>query len=156
LEAPASDKHKYEGEDGYYLNPMFQTAQKIKNAGSDGGIAPMALNSVFRFFIQCAKLKMNFPRVMKEVGLDNMSRIFDRDGEDITDTTSALINAFVDAVKDNYIGDGNVNDFTFDVTSLLTSLGFGKGMFAFLMQPAIKEAADNYIAWKKGMVGVQP
>lgn len=155
-QSSTSGKHTYEGVDGYYLNPMFQTAQKIKNAGSDGGIAPMALNSVFRFFIQCAKLKMNVPDTMRKIGLDNFVRIFDVNGEDITDTTSALINAFVDAVKDNYIGDGNVNDYTFDVTSLLTSLGFGNGMFSFLMQPIIKKAADNYAAYKLGKVGVDP
>lgn len=155
-QSSTSGRHTYEGVDGYYLNPMFQTAQKIKNAGSDKGIAPMALNSVFRFFIQCAKLKMNVPDTMRKIGLDNFVRIFDVNGEDITDTTSALINAFVDAVKDNYIGDGNVNDYTFDVTSLLTSLGFGNGMFSFLMQPIIKNAADYYAAYKLGKIGVDP
>jgi len=33
--------------DGFYLNPVFQTRQKKLNSGSDAGIGPVALNSVF-------------------------------------------------------------------------------------------------------------
>lgn len=49
-ERPMNDADYEKMIDGYHLGTVFQTAQKIKNAGSDGGIGPMALNSVFRFF----------------------------------------------------------------------------------------------------------
>jgi hypothetical protein len=55
--------------------------------------------------------------------------------------TSGLINAFVDAAKDNYIGSAGVNGYTYDVTALLVASGFGTDTFAFLSQPIIKEVA---------------
>ncbi|MGM9531649.1 hypothetical protein [Intestinibacter sp.] len=83
-----------------------------------------------------------------------MGRIYDNSGEDILDLTSALINAFVDAVKDSYIGDANVNDYTYDVTSFLITSGFGHDTFAFLTQPALVQLANTYNLYKNGKVGV--
>lgn len=144
----------FESIDGYYSNPIFQTDQKLKNAASDGGIGPMALNSVFRFFIQQSGLSVRPSEILKQLGLDNMDRIYDNSGEDILDLTSALINAFVDAVKDSYIGDANVNGYTYDVTSFLITSGFGHDTFAFLTQPALVQLANTYNLYKNGKVGV--
>lgn len=140
--------------DGYYLNPVFQTAQKEKNAGSDGGIGPMALNSVFRFFIQVSGLKFLPNEILEKYGLQDINRMFDKYGEDILDVTSALINAHVDAVKDNYIGKVNVNGYTYNVTSLMVTTGFGNDTFAFLSQPVIKQVAKNWAKYKQGKIGV--
>lgn len=146
--------YDFESIDGYYSNPIFQTDQKLKNAASDGGIGPMALNSVFRFFIQQSGLTVRKNEILQQLGLDNMNRIYDNSGEDILDLTSALINAFVDAVKDSYIGDANVNGFTYDVTSFLITSGFGHDTFAFLTQPIIVELANKYNLYKNGKIGV--
>lgn len=142
--------------DGYYLNPIFQTAQKVKNAGSDNGIGPMALNSVFRFFTQVAGLKLRNDDFLKDLGIKSISELFDRNGEDILDITSALINAHVDAVKDNYIGAMNVNGYTYDITAFMTSAGFGNDTFAFLTQPVLVSVAKNWQNWKQGHIGVNP
>ena len=149
-----SGKDPLESHDLYYTNPSFQTAQKVKNAGSDDGIAPMALNSVFRYWAQVSGLNINVAESLKALGLTSLNRKYDKNGQLISDSTSAQINAFVDAVKDNYIGKGNVNQYTFDVTSLLTTLGFGDELYAFLMQPIIKKAAENYNNYKLGKIGV--
>ena len=149
-----SGKDPLESHDLYYTNPSFQTAQKVKNAGSDDGIAPMALNSVFRYWAQVSGLNINVAESLKALGLTSLNRKYDKNGQLISDSTSAQINAFVDAVKDNYIGKGNVNQYTFDVTSLLTTLGFGDELYAFLMQPIIKRAAENYNNYKLGKIGV--
>lgn len=148
------DSAQMEKYDGYYLTPTFQTKQKEKNAGSDQGIGPMALNSVFRYFIQASGLKLKADEVLQKYGLNNIQRIYDNNGEDILDLTSALINAFVDAVKDNYIGRGNVNGFTFDVTSFLVTSGFGHNTFALLTQPIIMKVASKFNAYKNGKIGI--
>lgn len=70
------------------------------------------------------------------------------------DSTSGLINAFVDAAaKDNYIGNANVNAYTFDVVAMLIASGFGNDTFAFLTQPIIKEIY-NWLTYKQGLIGV--
>lgn len=140
--------------DGYYLNPVFQTKQKMKNAGSDGGIGPMALNSVFRALVQQSNLMLEANKYLEELGLSNLNQVYDRYGEDILDATSALINAHVDAVKDNYIGAVNVNGFTFDMVSLLITAGFGNDTFALLSQPILMQVANNWKNWKNGTIGV--
>lgn len=142
--------------DMYYLNPTFQTAQKKKNAGSDAGIGPMALNSVFRYFAQVANLRMLPDEYLNSIGISRIDEIFDRNGDDILDITSALINAHVDAVKDNYIGNVNVNGYTFSTTAFMTSTGFGHDTFAFLTQPILKDLAETWSRKKKGIVVTDP
>lgn len=142
--------------DGYYLNPVFQTSQKEKNAGSDAGIGPMALNSVFRYFIQVSGLRFLPNAILQMYGLQDINKMYDRYGDDILDITSALINAHVDAVKDNYIGKVNVNGYTFNITSLLITTGFGNDTFAFLSQPILKEIARNWMEYKQGHISTNP
>lgn len=155
-ERPMTDADYENMIDGYHLGTVFQTAQKLKNAGSDGGIGPMALNSVFRFFTQVSGLKLLPNEYLQALGIDDITAFFDRNGEDILDITSALINAHVDAVKDNYIGAVNVNGYTYDITAFLTSAGFGNDTFAFLTQPILKEVAQNWQDYKNGVIGVSP
>ena len=140
--------------DLFYANPIFQTDQKIKNSGSDSGIGPMALNNVFRFFIQMANLKLRKNEYLESLGLSTLNRIYDRNGENILDSTSALINAHVDAVKDNYIGRMNVNSYTFDVTSFLITTGMGNDTYWFLGQQILKDVANNFMNYKNGILGV--
>lgn len=155
-ERPMTDADYENMIDGYHLGTVFQTAQKLKNAGSDGGIGPMALNSVFRFFTQVSGLRLLPNEYLQKLGIDDITAFFDRNGEDILDITSALINAHVDAVKDNYIGAVNVNGYTYDITAFLTSAGFGNDTFAFLTQPILKEVAQNWQNYKNGVIGVSP
>ena len=155
-ERPMTDADYENMIDGYHLGTVFQTAQKLKNAGSDGGIGPMALNSVFRFFTQVSGLRLLPNEYLQKLGIDDITSFFDRNGEDILDITSALINAHVDAVKDNYIGAVNVNGYSYDITAFLTSAGFGNDTFAFLTQPILKEVAQNWQNYKNGVIGVSP
>lgn len=141
---------------GWWLNPLFQAEQRAKNAGSSLGIGPMALNNVFRFFLQMSGLDMYQNKYFNELGLSlrdgDSYRIYDKYGESILDATSALINAFVDAVKDNYIGRMNVNVYTFDVTSMLISNGFGEATYYFLGQQGIVDLANEYMNVKQGNI----
>lgn len=140
--------------DGKYLSPAFQVEQKRLNSSSDEGIGPMALNSVFQFIVQSSGLHLRTNKLLKELGINTIGKTFDKEGNEILDSTSGLINAFVDAAKDNYIGNAGVNDYTYDVTSLLIAAGFGNDTFSFLSQPIVREIAQNYMNYKKGMIGV--
>lgn len=143
-----------EGMDGFYLNPVFQNRNKKLNSGSDEGIGPMALNSVFQFHTQVSNLKMLKLPILQQLGLNDLGQTFDKNGEEILDSTSGLINAFVDAAKDNYIGNANVNSYTFDIVAMLIASGMGNDTFAFLTQPIIKEISDSWLSYKKGLIGV--
>ena len=153
-----TSKDPREEQSGWFLNPLFQAEQRTKNSGSDNGIGPMALNNTFRAFIQASKLALKPNKYLDELGLSLMDngkpRIYDRNGVDILDSTSALINAHVDAVKDNYIGRMNVNEYTFDVVSFLISCGMGNDTYWFLGQRSLIDLANNYIRLKNGQIGV--
>jgi hypothetical protein len=101
----------------------------------------MALNSVFQFIVQSSGLELRSNKLLTELGINKIGKRYDKDGQEILDMTSGLINAFVDAAKDNYIGSAGVNGYTYDVTALLVASGFGTDTFAFLSQPIIKEVA---------------
>lgn len=140
--------------DGYFANPVFQTDQKAKNASSNEGIGPMALNSAFRPLIQMSDLKLRYNELLENLGLNKLNEIYDKDGEDILDMTSALINAFVDAARKPYIEDGNVNNYTFDIANFLVAAGNGRNTLAFLGQPIIKDLAQAYKSLKLGKLAV--
>jgi len=69
------------------------------------------------------------------------------------DWLSAMINAFVDIAKDPYIVRLNVNDYTYNMISLLLRTGKGKQSFYFLSQPILKDIAIE-VAKNKGRYGV--
>jgi hypothetical protein len=140
--------------DGYHLNPVFQSVQKKLNSGSDETIGPMALNSVFQAFVQMSGLKPNEFRMLEEFGMTHMGEQYDKDGYVILDTTSGLINAAVDAAKDNYIGNANVNPFTYNILSFMIATGYGKDTFAFINQPIIIDVTNNFIRFKRSSIGV--
>lgn len=87
------------------------------------------------------------------MGLDNINLQFDRDGRSILDTTSALINAHVDAAKYNYIGFLNVNQYTYSPVSFMITTGVGTNTFLFLLQPILKSLVHNYNTINNAEVG---
>lgn len=141
-------------DDLWDLTPVYQTDQKVKNQGSDNGIGPMALNLAFQFFIQASGLKLSPNDELVKLGLSELNKIYNRDGGKISDNCSGQVTAHVDAVKDNYIGAMNVNQYTYDVTSFLTALGFGDGVYGLLGQPIVIRLAQKWMEYKTSKLGV--
>lgn len=141
-------------DDLWDLTPVYQTDQKVKNQGSDNGIGPMALNLAFQFFIQASGLKLSPNEELVKLGLSELNKIYNRDGGKISDNCSGQVTAHVDAVKDNYIGAMNVNQYTYDVTSFLTALGFGDGVYGLLGQPIVIRLAQKWMEYKTSKLGV--
>ena len=133
---------------------------KSKNTGADAGIGPMALINVFRTFLQMGDIKLvtsvGDNDIMQSLGVDTLNKTFDDAGISILDWTSALINAHVDAAKDPYIIKLNVNKYTYNMTALMISAGFGESTFYFMPQPILKDLADNYMRLTGSDIGITP
>lgn len=151
------DNSEKNNSDGFSLNPAHQVQMRVQNSGSDSTIGPMALNSVFQYFTQTCNLGFINDPQLEKIGITGfgMEYIRTKEKDDkglpiinvayILDTTSAMINAAVDAVKDNYIGRSNINAETFDVVSMLIAGGFGNNSFRFLAQPGVKAYVESLL-----------
>jgi ribonuclease HI len=126
--------------------PRFQSETKFKFMTSSKGIGPFALNNAHHSFTQMVGLKMKtkVQYGMQKNGVVPLDLIIGDDKVYITDWLSAMIDAHVDAVKDNYITKLNVNNSTYGVVALMLRLGLGIKTFDFVSQPAIKEYAREY------------
>lgn len=151
------DNSEKNNSDGFSLNPAHQVQMRVQNSGSDSTIGPMALNSVFQYFTQTCDLNFINDPQLEKIGITGfgMEYIRTKESDDkglpiinvayILDTTSAMINAAVDATKDNYIGRSNINAETFDVVSMLIAGGFGNNSFRFLAQPGVKSYVESLL-----------
>lgn len=151
------DNSEKNNSDGFSLNPAHQVQMRVQNSGSDSTIGPMALNSVFQYFTQTCDLGFINDPQLEKIGITGFGMEYIRTKEQddkglpiinvayILDTTSAMINAAVDAAKDNYIGRSNINAETFDVVSMLIAGGFGNNSFRFLAQPGVKAYVESLL-----------
>lgn len=135
----------------YELMPSFQEYRKMEYTWGKAGIAPFALNSTNHCLTQATHLHMKFSH-NNIYGLGQFDEINGQDGFKILDWLSAMINAHVDVAKDPYIIKLNVNQVTYNMTSLLLRGGKGENTFFFLAQPILKEFANIKIA-NNGAIG---
>lgn len=135
----------------YELMPSFQEYRKMEYTWGKAGIAPFALNSTNHCLTQATHLRMKFSH-NNIYGLGQFDEINGQDGFKILDWLSAMINAHVDVAKDPYIIKLNVNQVTYNMTSLLLRGGKGENTFFFLAQPILKEFANIKIA-NNGAIG---
>lgn len=142
--------------DGLSLNPAHQVQMRVQNSGSDSTIGPMALNSVFQYFTQVCDLGFINDPQLEKIGITGFGMEYIASSDlkiyYILDITSAMINAAVDAAKDNYIGRSNINSETFDVVNFLIAGGFGHNAFRFLAQPGVKDYVDSLLNASKDSV----
>lgn len=86
----------------------------------------------------------------------DLARIYDVDGSRISDTLSAILNAFVDIAKDPYIFDLNLGPQTANIAFLLLRAGAGeKATFRFLKQPALESYVSLSDAYESALVAKQ-
>jgi len=127
------------GDISLYSNSLiYQINKKMENAGATDGIAPFALASVNHVYAQQANLRLS--QLGSDIlgGATSLSGIKSRDGIFITDWLSYFINAHVDAVKDPYILDFNVNRTTWSMATLLLRAGFGQQTLFLLSQESVR------------------
>ena len=124
-----------------FVLPSHQSRKRSEFLTGKNGVAPSALNNTHHVLTQAIGLGLNGNKIMRAMGLTDVSGIYGIDGVRILDWLNAMISAHVDVAKDTYIMRLNVNPATYNMLFFLLRAGFGKSTFYFLSQPAIKEYA---------------
>ena len=128
-------------ESSVYENSIsYQINKKLENAGAKFGIGPFAKASVNHVLAQIAGLKLS-KEAAALLGVKSLARIKSRDGIKISDWISYFINAHVDAAKDPYILDFNINKTTWSAACLMLRAGFGEQTLYVLSQESIRTFA---------------
>ena len=125
----------------YRNSLMYQINKKMENSGATDGIAPFALASVNHVYAQIAGLDLSArgKAILGLTGKDRtLSGVKSRDDVYITDWLSYFINAHVDAVKDPYILDFNINETTWSAAAVLLRAGFGRQALFLMSQDSIR------------------
>lgn len=125
----------------YRSSLMYQINKKMENSGATDGIAPFALASVNHVYAQIAGLDLSArgKAILGLTGKDRtLSGVKSRDDVYITDWLSYFINAHVDAVKDPYILDFNINETTWSAAAVLLRAGFGRQALFLMSQDSIR------------------
>lgn len=134
----------------YYNSLSYQVDKKTENSGSKEGIGPFALMTTHHILSQIAKLKLTSAG-KNILGVDDLGGEVSRDRIRITDWASYMVNAHVDAAKDPYILSFNINNYTWDATTLLLRAGFGSHTFYLTSQPIIKKLSSISINSKASL-----
>lgn len=122
-----------------------QSATKNVFIAGKFGIGPFALNNNMHILMQLYGVKFaEGENIMSDLGLTKLGGFTDRYGRSILSWFSGLINAHVDAAKDPWIPELNVNKYTYNLVAVLTHAGFGKDTFYFTTQPIMKQLATAY------------
>lgn len=122
-----------------------QSATKNTFMAGKFGIGPFALNNNMHILMQLYEVKFaDNASIITELGLTNLGGFTDRYGKSILSWFSGLINAHVDAAKDPWIPELNVNKYTYNLVSMLTHAGLGKDTFYFTTQPIMRQLAIAY------------
>lgn len=129
----------------YHNSIAYQVNKKLENAGAKYGIGPFAKASVNHVLAQVAELRLSSdaPKGTDSAkmivgGVSSLHDEVARDGVKISDWLSYFINAHVDAAKDPYILDFNVNKATWSAACLMLRAGFGQQTLFVLSQESIR------------------
>ena len=125
----------------------LSTQVNIMNAFITGkfGIGPFALHNNSHILTQLYQLSFrDGTNILNYLDALSLHEYIDKDGNSILSYLSALINANVDVAKDPYIQRLNVNQYTYDLITLLTRTGLGRNSFFFINQPVIRDLAVTY------------
>lgn len=129
----------------YHNSIAYQVNKKLENAGAKYGIGPFAKASVNHVLAQVAELRLSSdaPKGTDSAkmivgGVSSLHYEVARDGVKISDWLSYFINAHVDAAKDPYILDFNINKATWSAACLMLRAGFGQQTLFVLSQESIR------------------
>lgn len=122
-----------------------QSATKNVFIAGKFGIGPFALNNNMHILMQLYGVKFaEGENIMSDLGLTKLGGFTDRYGRSILSWFSGLINAHVDAAKDPWIPELNVNKYTYNLVSVLMHSGLGKDTFYFTTQPIMRQLSTAY------------
>jgi len=126
----------------------YQSAIKTKYTSAKAGTSRVVLYKGHHSISQWVGLRKRSSLAIGKYDPDSrtvsLSESIGDDGYSITQWMSALIDAHVDATKDPYIADLNVNDSTYDQLLYLLRIGVGEKAFDLILQPIITEYSKEY------------
>ena len=105
------------------------------------GIGPYALNVTNQELTRLNHVRFAETIVTKNTRISRLDNIVDIDDNPIAAWESGYINGHVDIVKNPFVTVLNVNQFTYNLSNLLTRCGFSDTTLWFLCQPIIKKMA---------------
>lgn len=145
-------------EDLESITPSFMNDIKDKYTGGKFGVAPFALSKAHHVLAQMFNLRIKMEGSAKIIEIDpsltyfnpetndyELFNIIGKDGINISEWLSVLIDAHVDIAKDPYIVDLNVNKATYDILNFMLRSGFGESSFWFLSQPVVVDYAAGQL-----------
>lgn len=127
---------------------QFETLSQQVNTRSSfatgkTGIGPYALNNNNQILTQLYGIRfIDYGGILSAFKTLRLDRNVDVNGNSILSWISGMINAHVDVAKDPYILRLNINKDTYNLSSLLIRLGFGRHALYFLNNPIMKELAE--------------
>ena len=130
-----------------YQFEMLSTQVETRGSFATGktGIGPYALNNNNHILTQLYNVGfISDGGILSNLGALSLARSVDCDVSFILSWISALINGHVDVAKDPYVLRMNINKATYNISSLLLRLGFGRHAFYFLNNPVIRDLAQIY------------
>ena len=113
------------------------------------GIGPYALNVTNQELTRLNKVRFASTNVTRSTRISRLDNMVDVNDNPIAAWESGYINGHVDIVKDPFISVLNINQFTYNLSNLLTRCGFSDTTLWFLCQPIIRKMA----AASNGAVG---
>lgn len=105
------------------------------------GIGPYALNVTNQELTRLNGVRFADTIVTRTTRISRLDNIVDKDDNSIAAWESGYINGHVDIVKDPFVSVLNINQFTYNLSNLLTRCGFSETTLWFLCQPIIRKMA---------------
>ena len=90
------------------------------------GIGPYALNVTNQELTRLSRVKFAETTVTKTTRISRLDNMVDVDDNPIASWESGYINGHVDIVKDPFVTALNINQFTYNLSNLLTRCGFSE------------------------------
>lgn len=120
---------------------------KTQFLGGKFNIGPFALanNAQIMTMLYDVSFKNIDGSIMSVLGANSLHNRTDKNGNSILAWISAMINGAVDAAKDPWEAELNVNPYTYGIINMLLRTGMGDQTFMFINQPIMREAAEAFV-----------
>ena len=130
-----------------YQSLATQVDIKSQFVGGKFNVGPFALANNAQIFTMLYDVEFNDSEngIMSQLGAKSLHERTDKNGNSVMAWISAMINGAVDAAKDPWEAELNVNPYTYGIINMLLRTGMGDQTFMFINQPIIREAADAFI-----------
>lgn len=129
-----------------YQSLSTQVDIKLQYLGGKFNIGPFALanNAQILTMLYDVEFTDDPNSIIHALGATSLHNRTDKNGNSILAWISAMINGAVDAAKDPWQSQLNVNSYTYGTINMLLRTGMGDQTFMFINQPILRAAAEAF------------